>query len=100
MIRIAEGLITQDISDPAQRATALNIVGRAVDHKECLEQRFIDDELTLAEPWEFAELRSLTTCLIQALAISGAFNDKAHLGFLVSVLQMQLFAAVSMRLYS
>jgi hypothetical protein len=78
----------------------LGIVSRAVDRKECLEQRFVDDELTLADPWEFAELVSLTIRLIQALAISGALNDKANLRFLVGVLQMELFAAVSMRLYS
>ena len=37
--------------------------------------------------------------LIEALAISGALNNKAHLRFLVGILQMELFAAVRMRLY-
>jgi hypothetical protein len=94
LIRIAEGLITPNTSGPAKRTTALDIVSKAVDHKEVLEQRFVDDELTLADPWEFAELMSLTIRLIQALAISGALNDQAHLRFLVGVLQMELFAAV------
>ena len=99
LIRIAEGLITQKTSDPAERAAALRIVRKAVDHKEFLEQRFVDDELTLADPYEFAELRSLTIRVIQALAISGALNEKAHLRFLVGVFQMELFEAVRMRLY-
>jgi hypothetical protein len=99
LIRMVEGLITQNTSGPTKRTTAMDIVSRAVDHKEFLEQRFVDDELTLADPCEFAELMSLTMRLIEALAISGGLNNKAHLRFLVSILQMELFAAVRMRLY-
>jgi hypothetical protein len=98
LIRIAEGL-TQNTLGPTQRTTAMDIVSRAVNHKEFLEQRFVDDELTLADPCEFDELISLTMRLIEALAISGALNNKAHRRFLVDILQMELFAAVRMRLY-
>ena len=99
LIRIAEGLITENTSGPSKRTTALDIVSRAVDYKEFLEQRFVDDELTLADSREFDELMSLTLRLIEALAISGALNNKDHLRFLVGILQMELFAAVRMRLY-
>jgi hypothetical protein len=100
LIRIAEGLITQNTSSPTKRTSALDIVSRAVDYKEFLEQCFVDDELTLADSREFDELMSLTLRLIEALAISGALNNKDHLRFLVGILQMELFAAVRMRLYS
>ncbi len=99
LIRIAEGLITENISDPSKRTSALRIVSQAVDHKEFLEQRFVDDDLKLADPLEFFELRSLTIRLVQALAISGALNDTDHLRFFVGVLQRELFEALSMRLY-
>jgi hypothetical protein len=96
LIRIAEGLTTQNTSGPTKRTTALS---RAVVYKEFLEQRFVDDELTLADSREFDEFMSLTMRLIEALAISGALNNEDHLRFLISVLQMELFAAVRMRLY-
>jgi hypothetical protein len=99
LIRIAEGLITENTSGPTERTSALDIVSQAVHHKEFLEQRFVDDELTLADPCEFAELMSLTMRLIEVLTISGALNNKANLRWLVSILRMQLFAAVRMRLY-
>ena len=99
LIRIAEGLITQNTSGPTTRTTALEIISRAVNHKEFLEQRFVDDDLRLADPCDFDELISLAVRLIEALAISGALNNKAHLRFLVGILQMELFAAVRMRLY-
>jgi len=53
MVRIAEGLITHNISDPAKRAGALKIVRRAVEYKEFLGRNFVEDELTLADPSEF-----------------------------------------------
>jgi hypothetical protein len=99
MIRIAEGFITENISDPSKRTSALRIVSHAVDHKEYLERRFVDDDLKLADPSEFFALRSLTIRLIQALAISGALNDTDYLRFFVNVLQMELFEALNMRLY-
>jgi hypothetical protein len=94
LVNFGEGLITENTSGPTNIGYCKS--GRS---KEFLEQRFVDDELTLADPCEFDELMSLTMRLIEALAISGALNNKAHLRFLVGILQMELFTAVRMRLY-